>query len=29
MKAIIQNEYGAPDDVLKLQEVGKPVVNIR
>ena len=26
MKAIIQTKYGAPDDVLQLQEIDKPVV---
>ena len=26
MKAIVQDKYGAPDDVLQLQEIDKPVV---
>ena len=26
MKAIIQDEYGAPEDVLQLQEIDKPTV---
>lgn len=25
MKAIVQDEYGSPDDVLKLREIDKPV----
>jgi len=27
MKAIVQDKYGAPDDVLELNEIDKPVVN--
>ena len=26
MKAIVQNKYGSPDDVLELKEIDKPVV---
>jgi len=26
MKAIVQDEYGSPDDVLELQDIDKPVV---
>jgi NADPH:quinone reductase-like Zn-dependent oxidoreductase len=26
MKAIVQDKYGAPGDVLKLKEIDKPVV---
>ena len=26
MKAIVQHEYGSPDNVLELQDVDKPVV---
>ena len=26
MKAIVRDEYGAPDDVLELQDIDKPVV---
>jgi len=25
MKAIVQNEYGSPDDVLKFEDIDKPV----
>jgi NADPH:quinone reductase-like Zn-dependent oxidoreductase len=27
MKAVVQDEYGSPDDVLELQDIDKPVVN--
>ena len=26
MKAIVQDKYGSPDDVLELQDIDKPVV---
>jgi NADPH:quinone reductase-like Zn-dependent oxidoreductase len=26
MKAIVQDEYGSPDDVLELQDIDRPVV---